>query len=615
MTSNLRPIRIPANFWTSGTFSFFLDGMIGPDPALLRRAVRLVHCLQRERGTSCAFSVSPESFGDQLHNARRQTDHSFSKWKDLDVASLNQSITKIRAQLDLESQETKKGVQPDMTHFHRILVLFNTLIGTVVSNWILAHVHESTGQYGRRVKAVDTLKRPTSEEDFLDKTSQTSSSMSRIHSSNELHSMNNNNKQGSRVVGFAKSILVGSTKLLVDSSKVPALMNLIDIFVRLKESTGYERALLSSMFAFRKVDRRLLNDLVLEVENQYKLIKELQEVKSVNQSLIQLVRQGVLPSKQMERLQKYILREFDLKGFQQDLRMGDVWNFITVYMDRLHSLELLLVEELEYALLDDQPLAESKDTDGKIIAQASAGEQKKEKEKEETNGNILNSIFDANGELPLKLKEMPAEQVKEMLLNYVTNGSSSFLDASTSSLSSGPLGSVQEESTSVPREWEIDLYEIQFLRHIGRGTAGTTYLGKWRGQQVAVKVATISEMGLEGWKTEISSLRKLHHSNIIRLLGSVYHESPLTYCLVLEYCSSGDLEDAMQKQTPPNFFVKTASDIANGLAYLHSRNVIHRDIKPSNVLLDGDVASGKFTAKVSDFGVAVVEKNDNMTSE
>lgn len=98
-------------------------------------------------------------------------------------------------------------------------------------------------------------------------------------------------------------------------------------------------------------------------------------------------------------------------------------------------------------------------------------------------------------------------------------------------------------------------------------------------QEVAVKVASITEMGLDGWKTETSSLQRLHHPNIIRLLGSIYNPSPLTYCLVLEYCNAGDLSAALTKETPPNFFDRVSKDMACGLAFLHSRDVIHRDIK------------------------------------
>jgi mitogen-activated protein kinase kinase kinase 11 len=119
------------------------------------------------------------------------------------------------------------------------------------------------------------------------------------------------------------------------------------------------------------------------------------------------------------------------------------------------------------------------------------------------------------------------------------------------------------------KEWHISLDELQFKRRIGQGTAGTTYLAKWSGQTVAVKVACLNEMGLDGWKTKVQSLQRLHHPNVIRLLGSVYNENPLTYCLVLEFCNAGDLSAALQRPTPPNFFFRVAGDIASGLAYLH----------------------------------------------
>ena len=75
---------------------------------------------------------------------------------------------------------------------------------------------------------------------------------------------------------------------------------------------------------------------------------------------------------------------------------------------------------------------------------------------------------------------------------------------------------------------------------------------------------------------------------------------------MLEYCASGDLSAALKRSTPSNFFWRVAEDIANGMNYLHRKNLLHRDIKPGNVLLDGDVSGGNFTAKLSDFGVAIM---------
>lgn len=148
---------------------------------------------------------------------------------------------------------------------------------------------------------------------------------------------------------------------------------------------------------------------------------------------------------------------------------------------------------------------------------------------------------------------------------------------------------------------------------VGRGSAGTTYLGRYCQQDVAVKVAATSDMGLDGWTSELSSLKKLHHTNIIRFMGAIYNPSPLTYCLVLEYCNGGDLSVALAGNTPPKFFGTVASGVAKGMFYLHKMGFMHRDIKPSNVLLSGDPMTGHFVAKLTDFGLAVRAQNASVT--
>ncbi len=100
-------------------------------------------------------------------------------------------------------------------------------------------------------------------------------------------------------------------------------------------------------------------------------------------------------------------------------------------------------------------------------------------------------------------------------------------------------------------------------------------------------MASSSDIGLEGWKAELVSLQKLNHVNIIRFMGAVYSETPLTYMIVLEYCSGGDLQVALSGITPPNLFTKVATDVANGMYYLHNvKHIMHRDIKVCLVLED-----------------------------
>jgi serine/threonine protein kinase len=44
--------------------------------------------------------------------------------------------------------------------------------------------------------------------------------------------------------------------------------------------------------------------------------------------------------------------------------------------------------------------------------------------------------------------------------------------------------------------------------------------------------------------------------------------------------------------------------LAEGLEYIHSKNLIHRDIKPGNVLIHVDSTDGKITMKLADFDLS-----------
>ena len=97
-----------------------------------------------------------------------------------------------------------------------------------------------------------------------------------------------------------------------------------------------------------------------------------------------------------------------------------------------------------------------------------------------------------------------------------------------------------EEDPSLPldlipvvNEWHVDINEIKFKKKIGNGGAGTTYLSKWRREDVAVKVAMATGLGMSGWKKELRFLKNLHHPNVIRMLGCVYSEDPFTMLIIL----------------------------------------------------------------------------------
>ncbi|XWS18864.1 hypothetical protein CRYUN_Cryun32bG0081600 [Craigia yunnanensis] len=143
---------------------------------------------------------------------------------------------------------------------------------------------------------------------------------------------------------------------------------------------------------------------------------------------------------------------------------------------------------------------------------------------------------------------------------------------------------------------------------IGEGGFGIVYKGILDdGAAVAVKVLKREDQrGGQEFLAEVEMLSRLHHRNLVKLIGICTEDN--IRCLVYELVPNGSLEShlhGVDKETDPLDWgarMKIALGAARGLAYLHedsSPRVIHRDFKSSNILLEHD-----FIPKVSDFGLA-----------
>ncbi|KAF8036346.1 hypothetical protein BT93_C2154 [Corymbia citriodora subsp. variegata] len=145
-------------------------------------------------------------------------------------------------------------------------------------------------------------------------------------------------------------------------------------------------------------------------------------------------------------------------------------------------------------------------------------------------------------------------------------------------------------------------------RILGEGGFGRVYSGILEdGTNVAVKVLKREDQqGGREFLAEVEMLSRLHHRNLVKLIGICTEER--VRCLVYELIPNGSVEShlhGVDKEAAPLDWgarMKIALGAARGLAYLHedsSPRVIHRDFKASNILLEHD-----FTPKVSDFGLA-----------
>ncbi|CAD8135651.1 unnamed protein product [Paramecium pentaurelia] len=157
-----------------------------------------------------------------------------------------------------------------------------------------------------------------------------------------------------------------------------------------------------------------------------------------------------------------------------------------------------------------------------------------------------------------------------------------------------------------------DLYETK-NQLLGQGAFAQVYLGvkKSNKQKVAVKISNRNLAISQQEKMILKQLSQYRHQNVVQLLDIFDQQEALF--IVQEYCSGGTLYEMMSNKIfTEEQIVNIALQVAHGLAFLHSKNIVHRDIKPENILRQID-EQGMEIFKITDFGLSSV-KLDRMTT-
>ncbi|CAN6723952.1 unnamed protein product [Malus baccata var. baccata] len=179
--------------------------------------------------------------------------------------------------------------------------------------------------------------------------------------------------------------------------------------------------------------------------------------------------------------------------------------------------------------------------------------------------------------------------------------------------------------------WELQLgphrYSYQELKQatkgfrdkelVGQGGFGQVFKGTLPNTktQVAVKrISNDSKQGLREFVSEIASIGRLRHRNLVQLLGWCRRRGDLL--LVYHFMENGSLDNALfdEPKTVLSWEerFKITKGVASALHYLHEgyeQVVIHRDVKASNVLLDREL-----NGRLGDFGLARLHEHGSVSS-
>ncbi|KAG5000066.1 Protein kinase PINOID [Glycine soja] len=187
-------------------------------------------------------------------------------------------------------------------------------------------------------------------------------------------------------------------------------------------------------------------------------------------------------------------------------------------------------------------------------------------------------------------------------------------------------------SAAFRRKAALTFRDFHLLRRIGAGDIGTVYLCRLHNSNqlknqdedeedvsclYAMKVVDKDAVALKKKSQRAEMEKKILKMLDHPFLPTLYAEFEASHfsCIVMEFCSGGDLHSLRFKHPHNRFPLSSArfyaAEVLVALEYLHMLGIIYRDLKPENVLVrsDGHIMLSDFDLSLYSEAIPAVESS------